>query len=166
MNQDNLHLSSPAARCSLKPLRARHALDWLHAEPNFTRVEDHGRMMLDLQADVARLLPSLQLTVVALAQDVLVLAAPNAAAAAKLRQHEPSLIGGLAASGWKVNRIRFKPQLRPPMPAAARRADKPPLPAAAIADLDRLITQIKDSPLKRALTNLSRRHRRPTKPPS
>ncbi|HVL57435.1 MAG TPA: DciA family protein [Burkholderiaceae bacterium] len=149
----------------MKPLRARHALDWLHAEPAFNRVGDHGRRMLDLQADVSRLLPSLQLTVVALAQDVLVVAAPSAAAAAKLRQHEPSLIDGLAASGWKVNRIRFKPQMRVPAPGAARRPPKPGLPAAAIADLDRLAMQMRDSPLKRALTNFARRQRRSQRGP-
>src|SRR5215210_5394386 len=95
----------------MKPRVGRHALSWLGEEPAFARVAEHSRRMRELQRDVARCVPAMTLTVLALDRDALVLAAPHAGIAAKLRQFEPTLIAGLAERGWRVTRIRFRPQL-------------------------------------------------------
>ena len=53
---------------------------------------------------------SLALIALGLENDELLVGAPSAAAAAKLRQLAPSITSALVARGWKVKRIRFRPQ--------------------------------------------------------
>lgn len=62
-----------------------------------------------LERDLRRIQPSLAITPLKLAGQVLVVTAGSPAVAARLRQFEPSLIEGLRARGWLVGRIRFRP---------------------------------------------------------
>lgn len=102
------------------------------------------------------------LVVNSLTDSVLVVTTRTAGLAAKLRQCEPSLLAGLTRSGWKVSRIRIRPQPqraadRPPEPAVRQ---KSPVPAAALAGLSELAAQTEDGPLKQALSAMVRRHGR------
>jgi hypothetical protein len=137
-----------------------------HARPVFAWLgEDATARALALQADrmvalqtalaLASPLPGL----VALELDaagVLRVAAPSAAAAAKLRQLEPSLVAGLRRRGWPVERMRVRPQPRegPAPPPAAPPRD--PMPAQALAAFGALASEAPEGPLKNALQALLR----------
>jgi hypothetical protein len=69
-----------------------------------------GKQLMALEDDLRRVQPSLALRPVKLDKQVLTVTAASAAAAARVRQFEPSLLAGLRARGWLVNRIRFRAQ--------------------------------------------------------
>lgn len=136
-------------------------LDWLTGQSAFRDLAAHARRLAELQADVDRCAPVRGLVVTSLEDGTLVLTTKAAAWAAKLRQFEPSLIAGLAASGWKVSRIKIRPQpqraadepvVRPPEP-------KVPVPEAALADLAELAGRTEGA-LSQALARLVRNQRR------
>ncbi|HMN79495.1 MAG TPA: hypothetical protein PKA20_06145 [Burkholderiaceae bacterium] len=146
----------------MKPLPARPAADWLARQPGFQDLAAHSSRLARLQADLDRCAPMKGLVVNSLTDSVLVVTTRTAGLAAKLRQCEPSLLAGLTRSGWKVSRIRIRPQPqraadRPPAPAVRQ---KSPVPAAALAQLNELIGRTEDGPLKEALAAMVRRHRK------
>lgn len=140
----------------MKPLPAQPVIDWLSRQPGFQDLASHTRHLASLQADVDRCAPLKGLTVNSLEADVLVLSTRNAAMASKLRQFEPSLLAGLTRSGWKVSRIRIRPQPQraadDPVPVVPR--PKETVPLQALQALDTLREGTEEGQLKRALTNL------------
>ncbi|HOA92182.1 MAG TPA: DciA family protein [Quisquiliibacterium sp.] len=140
-------------------------LAWLGRHQGFDALTARAEVLLALQADLDRLDTSAtggarRLTALGLQDDVLVLSAPGAALAAKLRQIEPSLLAGLAVRGWKVKRIRIQPQ--PPRQGAPTPPPTPkaPVPASAVAAFEALGRQVDDPGLKRALARFVARRRR------
>jgi hypothetical protein len=142
----------------MKPrTRSRNAVAWLRTEPGFARLGEQAARLADLQADLARCVPGLALTVVALERDTLVVGAAHAAVAAKIRQSTPTVLAALARQGWKIERIRFKPQWRPG-PARPPRRQKDAPGAAAVASIAALAERVEDPKLKEALRRLAARH--------
>ena len=144
---------------------AGHVLAWLGRHQGFDALTARAEVLLALQADLDCLDTSAtggarRLTALGLQDDVLVLSAPGAALAAKLRQIEPSLLAGLAVRGWKVKRIRIQPQ--PPRQGAPTPPPTPkaPVPASAVAAFEALGRQVDDPGLKRALARFVARRRR------
>jgi len=144
----------------MKPTAARHAVRWLEREPGFARLGEQAARLVELQAELTRQAPTLALTVIALERDQLVVGAPHAAVAARLRQMEPSLVAALARRGWRIERIRFKPQWRP-VPGPPPRAAKSAPGAAAIAEIRALSERVDDPRLRAALRRLAARHAPP-----
>jgi len=148
------------ARPPIKPAASRHAVSWLEREPGFARLGEQAARLAALQAELAREAPAMALTVIALERDTLVVGAPHAAVAARLRQLTPSLVAALARRGWRVERIRFKPQWRPaplPPPRAAKAAPGP----GAVAGIRALSDTVDDPRLRAALRRLAARHTPP-----
>jgi hypothetical protein len=141
----------------MKPLKSRQAIAWLRTEPGFARLGEQAARLAGLQQDLSRCMPALALTVVALERDTLVVGAAHAAVAARVRQLEPTLVASLARCGWKIDRIRFKPQWRPEPPAPAQAVKTSPGPAA-IAGIAALSERIEDPRLKAALRRMANRH--------
>ena len=86
-----------------------------------------------LEQDLKQIQPSLRLKPIKLDRQVLLVTAPSAAVGARLRQFEPSLLAGLRARGWLVNRLRFRAQMAAGDLAAqarARQAGAPRVKAA------------------------------------
>jgi hypothetical protein len=113
------------------------------------------RQLLAVQHALAPALPAelaRQVQVVSEDQGVLTLAAPNSAAAAKLRQLAPRVIDALARQKFHIRRVRVVVQLvrrvSPP--------DAPPrrIPATGLHDLARLSRGVKDPGLRSALRRL------------
>ena len=77
--------------------------------------------MAQLQKECARNLPAMfdACAVVQFASGQLVLAVPNAALAAKLKQQLPKLQESLCRLGWQVNAVRLKVQAVRPRSAPA-----------------------------------------------
>jgi hypothetical protein len=73
--------------------------------------------MASLQSDVAKALPLIagSCGVMSFEEGVLVLGAPNAAVAARLKQQVPTLTAALQKRGWTVNSIRLKVQVTQPI---------------------------------------------------
>ena len=73
--------------------------------------------MASLQSDVARTLPLIagSCGVMSFEDGVLVLGAPNAAVAARLKQQVPTLTAALQKHGWQVQSIRLKVQVTQPI---------------------------------------------------
>jgi len=119
--------------------------------------------MAQLQKECARILPAMfdACAVMQFASGQLVLAVPNAALAAKLKQQLPKLQESLCRLGWQVNAVRLKVQAaRPPAAAAPKREWV--LAPQALPALAALQQQLEDTPrnaaLKAALATMLRRH--------
>lgn len=93
-----------------RPLRAtdpRPALDFIRSSSLY----ELAQRMIALEQDLQQIQPSLRLKPIKLDRQVLLVTAPSAAVGARLRQFEPSLLAGLRARGWLVNRLRFRAQM-------------------------------------------------------
>lgn len=141
----------------MKPPKSKQAITWLRTEPGFARLGEQASRLAALQEDLKRSMPTLVLSVIALEKDTLVVGAAHAAVAAKVRQLEPTLIAALARRGWKIDRIRFKPQWRPVETAPVRTVKNGPGPEAT-AGIEALAVQVEDPRLKAALHRLATRH--------
>jgi hypothetical protein len=140
----------------VKPRVARAAIDWLRTQASFQDLAHHSDRLTRLQADVDRCAPVKGLAVHALDDTVLVLTTRGAALAAKVRQFEPSLVAGLSRSGWKVSRIRIRPQPSQQVESPATRPPvvRDPVPESTLAALRALRDSAESARLKEALTNL------------
>ena len=69
---------------------------------------------LALQKECERVLPPIfaHCAVLNLAEDQLILSAPNAAIASKLKQQTPKLLTHLQQQGWQISAIRIKVQVK------------------------------------------------------
>ncbi len=142
---------------SRQKAKSRHAVAWLEAEPGFARLGEQVERLASLQSDLQRCVPGLGLRVVALERDTLVVGAAHAAVAAKVRQLSPTVLAALGRCGWKIDRIRFKPQWRPTGDGVPRRPKEAPSPRA-IARIAELADRVEDPGLKAALRRLAARH--------
>ena len=138
----------------------RHALGWLEQQADFRALTDRAERLIALQTDLRQCAPGLALTALGLEDDELMVGAPSASAAAKLRQLAPSIASALQGRGWKVKRIRFRPQPGTHGSTAPRHREKAPIPVGALAGLAALAEQASDPALKEALAHLVRTHRR------
>lgn len=141
----------------MKPYSSRQAFAWLRTEPGFVRLGEQATRLAALQADLTRGVPTLPLTVVAFERDTLVVGAAHAAVAAKVRQMEPTILSALARRGWRIQKIRFKPQWRPE-PARPKRRDQDMPGPEAVAGIEALSDRVEDPRLKAALRRLAKRH--------
>lgn len=143
----------------MTPSAPRHALGWLERQPEFQALTDRAARLLALQTDLRQCAQARGLTALGLEDDTLVAGTPGAAAAAKLRQLEPTIVAHLVHRGWNVKRIRFKPMpigsVAPPMPISP----KAPIPPGALEDF-RALAEIAASPGLRAAVDALLRHRR------
>lgn len=120
--------------------------------------------LIALQKDCSTILPALfdACSVLSFEKEQLVVATPNAALAAKLKQQLPKLQEALLKRGWQVNAIRIKVQVGK---IAEKTAPEKTLtlPAKAISALEDLSQSLEDSPqnqaLKNALATLVGRHK-------
>lgn len=88
----------------------------------------------------------------------LVVAADNAAVAAKLKQLAPSLLASLQRSEVEITAIRIEVQVSGAAHERPRKSNKTVLSADAIKKFDELAKSVPDGGLKSALGNLVRRH--------
>ena len=137
---------------------ARLPLDWLGQDPGLARLAAAATRLMTLQKEVQQVLAPLQVQVLALDQGRLTLSAHHAAAAARLRQREPSLVRHLMARGWPVTEVSFRP------PRAGDQIPTPPRPikaapqADALARLGVLADQVRHPELAQALRRFAQRH--------
>jgi len=89
----------------------------------------------------------------------LVIAADNAAAAAKLRQLAPRLLEPLRKLDQQVTGIRIEVQVATQQIEPGKNSRTRSLNARVIADFERLADTLKESPLQRALRTLVRRRK-------
>lgn len=143
------------------PESARPVFAWLGDDPNCRQLALQAERLVALQAALAAISPLPGLIPLELDDEgSLKVATPGAAAAAKLRQLEPTLVSELVSRGWKVKRIRFRPQPasgEPPPPIIAPRA---PIPPGALAGFQSLAEGTPAGSLKSALANLLRNQSR------
>lgn len=145
----------------------RPALDYIRSSSLF----EVAQRMMALEQDLQQIQPSLRLKPIKLDKQVLLVTAPSAAVGARLRQFEPSLLAGLRARGWLVNRLRFRAQMAAvdlATQAAARSAAaprvKPAIGKASLVALEALHRETlaregEQSPLARALATFIERQR-------
>ncbi|SOY50777.1 conserved hypothetical protein [Cupriavidus taiwanensis] len=159
-------LQTPAA----KPLN-----DWLDKAGPVSMLLQTARQLSVLEAEVLALLPAgmrAGLAVAGIKRDpsdpngqVLLLLAAHGAAAARVRQVVPTLLGRLQQRGSPVTSIRVRVQ-----PEVQRHADWEVEPVArprtsgrmtptGLANLDQLARSLPDSPLRDALNTLLSHHR-------
>jgi hypothetical protein len=120
--------------------------------------------MAALQKDCAAALPAMftHCAVLQFAADQMVLSAPNAALAARLKQQLPKLQDELQQRGWQVNAIRLKVQVSN-ISVKSIVPRQLTLPSQAISAFAELSEALDDTPrnktLKDALGSMMQRHR-------
>jgi len=129
---------------------------------DFKPLVEKARRLTELQAWYLGSMPR-PLTrasrVVGCRSGVLVLAADNAAVAAKLRQLTPRLLKQLSEQERQVTAIRIRVQpVNVPPPAELK--DQRGLPAAALQHFETLVDTVGDPALKSAVETLVRHHRK------
>jgi hypothetical protein len=94
----------------------------------------------------------------------LLLAVPNAALSARLKQRLPRLQDELLRQGWQVDAIRLKIQMTPAMMEQPPAVKTPQLPGGAVSALAELKESLEDTPrnaaLRAAIAAMVNRHRR------
>jgi hypothetical protein len=150
------------------PKTASGVADYLRQHDKLAALLPTVARLNALQQDCATLLPTLfgPCLVLHVHGGQLVIATPNAAMAAKLKQQLPKLQEGLTQRGWQVNAIRLKVQ--PGNISEKPREQKHlALPGKALSALEDLRGALEKSaangPLRTALSNLLRRHGRKDK---
>ena len=146
---------------------ARMPLDWLGQDPGLARLAEAATRLMALQDEVRAVLAPMKVRVVALDQGRLLLSADHAAAAARLRQREPSLVRHLVARGWPVQEVSFRPpRVSDQAPMPPRQVKAQPR-ADAVVTLGELAERVRHPELAQALRRFARRHAAPLKhPPS
>jgi hypothetical protein len=141
----------------MRPLqKSRHALAWLRSEPGFAPLGEQARRLSALQDDLQLCAPTLRLSVISLVGGSLSVSAEHPAMAAKLRQTAPTLVAAMTHRGWKISRIRFKPQIgRAPPPV---RPPKAPPGDKAVAMVAAAADTIHDPALRAAMKKFAARH--------
>jgi hypothetical protein len=158
----------PGVRSARAPQKTSQGVaDFLRTNDKLAPLLPGVSRILALQKDCKAVLPVLFETcsVVRFEAAELVLATPNAALAARLKQQLPKLQEALRQRGWQVNVIRLKVQV-------SKIAEKSTplkqlvLPAQAYSALASLHNSLENSPqnqeLKAALETLLNRHRKKT----
>lgn len=154
--------SSRPARSSGRTTRG--VADFLQTNDKMAAILPAVTRIVALQQDCSAVLPAVfdACSVLQFDGGHLVLATPNAAFAAKLKQQLPKLQDALLQRGWQVNAIRLKVQVRK-IAERARPAKQLVLPSKAISALASLNESLDDSPrneaLKAALSAMVKRHR-------
>ena len=151
------------ARRSSQPVQG--AADFLRRHDKMASLMPAVARMASLQKDCAAILPPMfqACEVLQAAQQQLVLAVPNAALAAKLKQTLPKLTESLRQRGWQIESIRLKIQPRqhgaPPPPERQPKV----MPRHAVSALADLGASLEDGPrneaLKAAIARLVERQR-------
>ncbi|HSQ02737.1 MAG TPA: DciA family protein [Burkholderiales bacterium] len=129
---------------------------------DFKPLVEKARRLMGLQTRYAACAPpslAKASRVTAYRSGTLFLTADNAAAAAKLRQLAPRLLKLLNEQEPQVTAIRIRVQpVNPPEPKHS--AHPHGLPPRALQHFQALASNVADSPLKNALANLVRHHRK------
>lgn len=142
------------------------ATAYLHANDRLAALLPAVNRMVALQKDCATLLPAMfkAWDIVHFEGGNLVLAVPNAAVAARLKQQLPKLQDGLSKLGWQVNAIRLKVQVAKIPEKSSTQAPKQTLPPTAVTAFAELADAIEDTPanaaLRQALAAMVARRRR------
>ncbi len=144
---------------------ASSAVDSLRMHESMAALMPAVMRMATIQRDCKAILPDMfgNCAVLRLDSDRLVLSAPNAATAARLKQKLSILQGALNAAGWQVSAIQLKVQPKTST-TESRRPEKNGLPEKAVAAFSKLESSIEASPrneaLKSAVKALVQRHSR------
>lgn len=140
------------------------AADFLRANDRLAALLPAAQRMGRLQQDVARALPSMfaDCGVLSFEGGVLVLAMPNAALAARLKQQVQTLTSKLQLRGWDVTSIKTKVQVTPAAEQPVERRILA-LPEAAVDAFEQLGQTLENTPqnakLIAALNSLAAKRR-------
>lgn len=158
-----MHFTSFGSRRSSQPVHG--AADFLRRHDKMASLLPAVARMAALQRDCAAILPDMfqACSVLQAGPEQLVLAVPNAALAAKLKQKLPKLRESLLQRGWQIQAIRLKVQLGQHI--ARLQPEKPlkTIPQQAVSALAALGESLEDEPrngaLKAAIARLVQRQR-------
>src|SRR6478609_2276854 len=133
------------------------ASEFLHQHDRMNAIVPAVERLIALQKDCAAILPNASFDVMHWEAGQLILGAPSAAFAARLKQQLPQLQNGLVKRGWQVNAIRIKVQVsRPSEKASASKQISMSREALkAFAELDKSLgKESRDTPLRNAVAGL------------
>ena len=157
---------TPARSRVKRPDHARDAAEFLRHDDKLAALLPAARRFATLQRDCAAALPAMfdAVGILAFENGQLVLAVPNAALAARLKQQLPKLQETLLKRAWQVTAIRLKVQVRPDEVETAppKVATLGKTGASAFAELEKSLENAgADKGLLAAVAGLVRRARGP-----
>lgn len=144
------------------PMPAHKIGNLLTASSELRALSRRAQHLARLQCAVLQALPrplARACRVQSLRSRTLVVAADNAAVAAKLRQLTPRLLEELRKLDEQVTGIHIEVQVAMQQSRLGKSSRKQSLDARAIADFERLAGTLEDSPLRRAVEALVRRNK-------
>lgn len=133
---------------------------FLSASPELQLLLRQAGVLAELQRLWEKLAPQFATTcrIANVQQQTLIVHAANGAVAAKLKQSLPSLAAKLRQQGVEISGIRV--EVRPTAAAAGKRAKRAALSESGLNNLRSLGQSLADSPLKKAVAAMVRRHAR------
>lgn len=146
-----------------KPSSTQGVVDFLRAHDRMATLLPAVARMASLQKDCAAVLPVLFETCSVMQYEAgqLVLATPNNALAAKLKQQLTKLQDGLLNRGWQVSAIKIKVQVGK-ISEKTTKSKQIALPSQALGALETLNKSLESSPgnaaLKAAISTMLKRH--------
>lgn len=159
-------MTHPLYRRTPSGSSAKGAADFLYSHERMAAIVPAVSRIVALRKDCSAILPAIfpHCDVLRYESDQLLLGAPNAALASRLRQQLPQLRDALLKRGWKVDTIRIK--LRFPHAAeSAAKSKQLALPSQALAAFAQLSRSLDsgraDAGLREAVARLVERHRQP-----
>lgn len=146
-----------------KPASANEVASFLRLSDKLSPLLPTVKRNLALQKDCESVLPPIfaHCAVLNLAEDQLILSAPNAAIASKLKQQTPKLLAHLQLQGWQISAIRIKVQVKKTVekPQAVKQAILTPKAIDAFKSLENTLPTTKENAsLKQALARLLARN--------
>jgi hypothetical protein len=145
---------------------ARKIGDLLHQSSELRALSRRAEHLAELQRAMLEAIPrplSHAYRIRNFRSGTLLVAADNAAAAAKLRHLAPRLLEHLRKRDEQVTKIQIEVQVAMQQIRPGKRSRKTPLNARVIGDFQRLVDTLKESPLRLAVTRLVQRHKQSVK---
>jgi hypothetical protein len=144
--------------------RVTGVTDFLRTHDKMAALLPAVQRLVALQEECLAILPALfdRCSVIQFDAGMLLLGAPNAALATKLRQQLPKLQENLLKRGWQVSAMRIKVQVRKieEKKIQAKQLALPPQAMTALASLqESLADEPQNQALKTAVAAMLRRHR-------
>jgi hypothetical protein len=140
-----------------------HKIDfYLNSSDRLRSLTREAQLVAELQQILLNTAPpelTLSCRVKQLRDGTLTLLAENAAIAAKLKQLAGRLLTSYQKQRWQVTSIRIEVQVRDATVKPDTMREPKRLSIETIENLENLAGQLEDSPLKRALTTMTERHR-------
>lgn len=152
----------PYDKTSPKPNTSKNATTFLEGHPELNNLLPTIQQIQQLQDDCLRIYPLFfkNCAVLHLKKEILTIAVPHAAMAAKLKNQLITLQTQLIQRGWQIEQIKLKIQIETsvPPPISEKNIALSQNALDSLSQLNNILQKQKNSPVQTALAKMIKRH--------